>query len=145
MPLGGMFVPPNCLTLSKNKKHPLGACWCHPIGAPHMLNPKVFFLGQATRIDVSHRKCFLTNCLEGKERKLDGAAQKVGRLCLHVQILSACLPFCQRISRSRQAEPRVFEIVRAPHLPNHHLRISWCDNCRLKLTSPKPLQNPGTL
>ncbi len=78
-------------------------------------------------------------------RKLDGAAQKVGRLCAHVHILSACVPFCQWISRSRQAEPRVFPIVHAPYFPNHHLRISWCDNCRLILTSPKTLQNPGTL
>ncbi len=92
-----------------------------------------------------HGNVFLTNFLEGKERKLDGAAQKVGRLCVHVHIPSACLPFCQRISRSRQAENRVFTIVRPPHLPNHHLRISWCHNCRLILTSPKTLQNPGTL
>jgi hypothetical protein len=25
--------------------HPLGGCWCHPIGAPHMLYPTVFFEG----------------------------------------------------------------------------------------------------
>jgi hypothetical protein len=30
-------------TPSKNKKHPLRACWCHPIGSPHMLYPKVLF------------------------------------------------------------------------------------------------------
>jgi hypothetical protein len=34
-------------------------------------------------------------------------AKKVGRQSVHVHILSACLPFCQRISRSRQAEPKV--------------------------------------
>jgi hypothetical protein len=41
--------------LQKDKKHPLGACWCHPIGTPHKLYPKVFFLkGQARRIGSSH-------------------------------------------------------------------------------------------
>jgi hypothetical protein len=35
----------------------------------------------------------------------------VGRLCVHVHILSACLPFCKRISRSRQVGPRVFTIM----------------------------------
>jgi hypothetical protein len=45
------------------------------------------------RIGGSHVwNLFLTNCLEGSERKLDGAAQKVGRQCVHVHILSACLP-----------------------------------------------------
>jgi len=53
----------------------------------------------------------LRNCVQGRERKLDGAAKKVGRLCVHVRILSACLPFCQRISRSRQAEAKVFIIM----------------------------------
>jgi len=36
--------------------------------------------------------------IHGRERKLDGAAKKVGRQCVRVRILSACLPFCQRIS-----------------------------------------------
>jgi hypothetical protein len=52
-----------------------------------------------------HKNLFLRNCVEGRERKLLGAAKKVGRLCVHVRILSACLLFCQRISRSRQ-KPR---------------------------------------
>jgi len=34
----------------KIKKHP----WGHPIGAPHMLYPNVFFLGQATQIGASY-------------------------------------------------------------------------------------------
>jgi hypothetical protein len=38
---------------------------------------------------------FLTNCVEGRARKLDGAAAR--------------LPFCQRISR--QAEAKVFTIM----------------------------------
>ncbi len=54
---------------------------------------------------------FLRNCVEGRERKFDGAAKKVGRLGVHVRILSACFPFCQRISRSRQAEAKVFNIM----------------------------------
>jgi hypothetical protein len=37
--------------------------------------------------------------------QLVGAAKKVGRLCVHVRILFVCLPFCQRISSSRQ-KPR---------------------------------------
>jgi len=37
-------------------------------------------------------------------------------VCMCMHILSACLPFCQWISRSRQAEPRVFAIVCVPHL-----------------------------
>jgi hypothetical protein len=41
--LGGMFASPDWLTPSKNKKHPLGVCWCHPIATPHMLYCKVFF------------------------------------------------------------------------------------------------------
>jgi hypothetical protein len=36
------------------------------------------------------QKIVLRNCVEGRERKLDGAAEKVGRICAH---LSACLPF----------------------------------------------------
>ncbi len=43
-------------------------------------------------------------------------AKKVGRQSVHVHILSACLPFCQRISRSWQAEPKVFTIVCVTHL-----------------------------
>jgi hypothetical protein len=48
----------------KKKKHPLGACLCHPIGsplqkirsigAPHMLYPNVFILGTTTRIGFAH-------------------------------------------------------------------------------------------
>jgi len=57
------------------------------------------------------RNLFLRNCIEGSERKFDGGAKKVGRLCVHVRILSAYLPFCQRISRSRQVEARVFIIM----------------------------------
>jgi hypothetical protein len=58
-----------------------------------------------------HKKLLIKNWVEGRERKLDGAAKKVGRLCVHVRILSACLPFCQQISRSRQAEAKVFIIM----------------------------------
>jgi hypothetical protein len=58
-----------------------------------------------------HKNLFLLNCVEGRERKLDGAAKKVGRLCVDVHILFACCPFCQRISRSRQAEAKVFRIM----------------------------------
>ncbi len=36
--------------------------------------------------------CFERNCLEGSERKFDGGAKKVGRRCVYVRILSACLP-----------------------------------------------------
>jgi hypothetical protein len=50
-----------------------------------------------------HGICFSTNCVESRERKSDGAAKKVGRLCAHFICLPACLHFCQRISRSRQA------------------------------------------
>ncbi len=45
------------------------------------------------------------------ERKLDEASKMVGRVCVHVRILSACLAFCQRIQRSRQAEAKVFTIM----------------------------------
>jgi hypothetical protein len=45
------------------------------------------------------------------ERKSDEASKMVGRVCVHVRILSACLAFCQRISRSRQAEAKVFTIM----------------------------------
>jgi hypothetical protein len=43
--------------------------------------------GQATRIGAAHVWNFFfkkINCLEGRERKLDGAAKKVGRLCVHM-------------------------------------------------------------
>ncbi len=61
---------------------------------------------------VSLRKnLILINCVEGRERKLDGAAKKVGRLCVPLRILSACHPFCHRISRSRQAEAKFFTIM----------------------------------
>jgi hypothetical protein len=48
-----------------------------------------------------------------RERKLAGGAKKVGRQCVnvHVHVLSARLPFCQGISRSGQAEPKVFTII----------------------------------
>jgi hypothetical protein len=35
-----------------------------------------------------HKKLFIRNSLEGRERKLDGAAKRVGRLCAHF----VCLP-----------------------------------------------------
>jgi hypothetical protein len=37
-----------------------------------------------------HKILFLRTCVEGRERKLDGAPEKVGRIHAH---LSACLPF----------------------------------------------------
>jgi hypothetical protein len=58
-----------------------------------------------------HKNLLLRNCVEDRERKLDGAAKKVGRLCVHLRILSACLRFCQRFSRCRQAEAKVFIIM----------------------------------
>ncbi len=38
-----------------------------------------------------HKNLFLRNCVKGRERKLDAATQKVGRLCVHVSHL-VCLP-----------------------------------------------------
>jgi hypothetical protein len=35
--------PPHPL---KNEKHPLGACWRHSIGSPHLLYPKVLFMNK---------------------------------------------------------------------------------------------------
>jgi hypothetical protein len=55
-----------------------------------------------------HKKLFLRNSLEGWERKLDGAAKTVGRLCAH---FFACLPLCQRISRGSQEKAKVCSIV----------------------------------
>jgi hypothetical protein len=69
-----------------------------------MLYPNVVVQGQATRIGASHVwNLFLTNCVESRKTKSDGAAKKVVRLCAHFICLPASLPFCQRISRSRQA------------------------------------------
>ncbi len=54
-------------TPSKNKKHPLTACWCHPIGSPHMLYPKV--LKKNLRIGAAHVwNCFLTYWLRQREK-----------------------------------------------------------------------------
>ncbi len=63
-----------------------------------------------------HKNLFLRNWEEGRERKLDGAAKKVGSLCVHVRILSVFRHFGQRISRNRQAEAKVFTIMSATHL-----------------------------
>jgi len=38
-----------------------------------------------------HKNLFLRNCVEGRQRKLDGATKKVGRRCVHVWHL-VCLP-----------------------------------------------------
>ncbi len=38
-----------------------------------------------------HKNLFFRNCVEGRERKLDAATQKVGRVCVHVWHL-VCLP-----------------------------------------------------
>lgn len=48
----------------------------------------------------------------------------MGRLCVYVRILSAYLPFCQRISRRRQAEARVF-IIMWPD-PRERGRVARC-------------------
>jgi hypothetical protein len=96
----------------QNKKHPLGACWLHPIDSPHMSYPKVVSRDKLLR-EVLPMYGIVFNKLR-RERKLDGPAKK--DYVVHVHILFACLPFCQRISRSRKAEPRVFTIMCAPHL-----------------------------
>jgi len=36
---------------------------------------------------------FLTNCREGRERKLDGAAKKAGGLCVHIAHFICKPPF----------------------------------------------------
>jgi hypothetical protein len=70
-----------------------------------------------------HKNLFLLNCVEGRERKLDGAAKKVGRLCVDVHILFACCPFCLRISRSRKAEAKVFTIMCVTQEPTSYLIV----------------------
>jgi len=54
---------------------------------------------------------FISNKLPraGRENYMD---QLKGGQTMHAQhMISACLPFCQWVSRSRQAEPRVFTIL----------------------------------
>jgi hypothetical protein len=88
--------------LQKDNKHPLGACLCHPIGSPLQKNMKhpwghvgaaqlalltCFILMCLLRIGASHVwNLFLTNSLEGRQRKLYGAAQKMGTLFCNVCI-----------------------------------------------------------
>jgi len=100
-----MLVPPNWLTPSKNKKHP----WGHVGAAPQLALLTCFILmcflkGQATRIGASHVwNWFITNCLEGRQRKLDGAAQKMGRQCAHLIRLPASLSASGFQGAGRQA------------------------------------------
>ncbi len=89
--------------LQIDNKHPLGGCLHHPIGSPLQKNRKhpwghvgatqlalltcfilmCFFRDKLQGWVVPmYGICFLTNCIEGRERKLDGAAQKVGRKCV---------------------------------------------------------------
>jgi hypothetical protein len=130
--------PSPYLPLQKDKKLPLGAWLHHPIGSPLQKLRNIpwwydgatqlalltcfivrLFWGPATRIGASHVKnCFLTNWLEGRERKLDGAAKKVGRLCVHVHAHSIGLPsflpvdFKEQAGRTQSLRNR----VRAPSL-----------------------------
>jgi hypothetical protein len=62
---------------------------------------------------------FLTNWLEeGRERKLDGPAKKVGRLCVHVHAHSICLPSFPPADFKEQAgrTQGLHNQVRAPSL-----------------------------
>jgi hypothetical protein len=55
-----------------------------------------------------HKNLFIRNSLEGRERKLDGAAKTVGRLCAHF----VCLPpFMLANFKEQQAEAKVCTIV----------------------------------
>jgi hypothetical protein len=55
-----------------------------------------------------HKNLFIRNSLEGRERKLDGAAKTVGRLCAHF----VCLPpFMPANFKGQQAEAKVCTIV----------------------------------
>jgi hypothetical protein len=100
----------------QNKKHPLGACWLHPIGSPCIFYPQVVFRDKLLG-EVLPMYGIVFNKLH-RERKLDGPAKK--DYVVHMHILYACLPFCQRISRSRQAEPRVFTIM-CMHAPSVYI------------------------
>ncbi len=56
-----------------------------------------------------------TNCPRaGRENQMEQLKRWADYVCM--QILSACLPFRQRISRSRHAGPRVVTIMCVPHL-----------------------------
>jgi len=53
----------------------------------------------------------------GQGEKIRWSSKKGGQtMCVHVRILCACRHFGQRISRSRQAEAKVFTIMSATHL-----------------------------
>ncbi len=108
----------------QNKKHPLGARWPHPIGSPRMFYPKVVFSDKLLG-EVLPMYGIVFNKLR-RERKLDGPAKK--DYVVHVHILFACLPFCQRISRSRQAEPRSSQSCARPiclHLLTFSSHYGW--------------------
>jgi hypothetical protein len=68
--LDGKSSPP--YPFKKDKKHPLGACWCHPIGAHQVLYLKVFFEGTSylDRCFPSMELFFLTDCGRGQGEKI---------------------------------------------------------------------------
>jgi hypothetical protein len=87
--------PPNP-SPKKKKKTFLGDMLGPSNWLSHVLLSYGSFEGQATRIDAAHVWNFIfyflkTNCLEGRERKLDGAAKKVGRLCMHMYVHILCI------------------------------------------------------
>ncbi len=117
----------NQAPLQKHNKHPLGACLRHPIGSPLQKKKKKHPWGHVGAIQLALLTCFILMCFFFREKLLgqvlpmygicfEQIAQRAGRenqmeqlkrWADYVHILSACLPaclhFCQRISRSRQA------------------------------------------
>jgi hypothetical protein len=89
-----------------------------------------------------HKKLSLRNSVEGRERKLDGAAKKVGRLCVHVRILCAFLPvnFKEQAGRSQGFHNHVHDpwvvcgklVLNATLSPHMHMPkdcFSWSVKC----------------
>jgi hypothetical protein len=56
---------------------------------------------------------FSKNCVDGRERKLDGAAKIVGRLCAHFLCLPACLSASEFQGAGRQ-KPRFSQSCAQP-------------------------------
>ncbi len=81
--LGGMFVPPNWLTPSKNKKHPYGYVGATQLVLLTCFILMWFFQGQATRIVAAQVWNFLNKLpVSGRENQME-QLKKVGRQWVH--------------------------------------------------------------